>query len=90
MFDERVAVGHGVTPGTHSLCRGCRMPVSEVDRASPHYVEGICCPRCHAERSEIQKARYAERKRQMQIAEAKGVAHIGEVVGTGRSSNPAE
>ncbi|WP_374596398.1 rhodanese-related sulfurtransferase [Brevundimonas sp.] len=90
VFDERVAVGHGLTPGTHSLCRGCRMPVSEADRASTHYVEGVCCPRCHDERTETQKARYAERKRQMQIAEARGVAHIGEVMGTGRSADPAE
>ena len=88
VFDERVAVGHGLTPGTHSLCRGCRMPVSEADRASSQYVEGVCCPRCHDERSETQRARYAERKRQMQLAEARGVAHIGEVVGAGRTSDP--
>lgn len=88
VFDERVAVGHGLAPGTYSLCRGCRMPVSEADRASPHYVEGVCCPRCHDTRSEAQKAGYAERKRQMQIAEARGMAHIGEVVGASRVADP--
>ena len=28
VFDQRVAVGHGLAPGTHSLCHACRMPVS--------------------------------------------------------------
>ena len=28
VFDERVAVGHGLAPGTHVLCLGCRMPFS--------------------------------------------------------------
>ena len=32
VFDERVAVGPGLAPGTHGLCRACRMPVSEEDR----------------------------------------------------------
>jgi UPF0176 protein len=77
VFDERVALGHGLTTGTHSLCRGCRMPLSAADRTSPHYVEGVACARCHDERSQDQKARYAERKRQMDLAEERGEDHIG-------------
>jgi UPF0176 protein len=77
VFDERVAVGHGLTDGTHSLCRGCRMPVSEAGRASPLYVEGVCCDRCHDTRSEAQQARYRERARQMRIAERLGIDHVG-------------
>ena len=35
VFDERVAVGHGLSAGTHVLCRGCRAPVSpELCRAA--------------------------------------------------------
>ena len=77
VFDERVAVGQGLSPGSHSLCRGCRMPVNADGRASPHYVEGVCCERCHATRGEAQRQRYAERQRQMSIAEERGVTHIG-------------
>jgi UPF0176 protein len=77
VFDERVAVGHGLTPGTHVLCRGCRMPVSPEGRASPLYVEGVSCPACHDRRDEDQKARAAERHRQVLHCEALGVEHVG-------------
>jgi UPF0176 protein len=77
VFDERVAVGHALAPGSHALCRGCRMPVSEADRGSPLYVEGVSCPRCHATRSDEQRRGYAERHRQQAIADASGLSHIG-------------
>ncbi len=77
VFDERVAVGHGLAPGTHGLCRACRMPVSEADRASPLYEEGIACPRCAEARGEEDRARYAERHRQALLAAARGEAHVG-------------
>jgi UPF0176 protein len=77
VFDERVAVGHGLAPGTHTLCRGCRMPVSPEGRASEHYVEGVCCERCHDTRTEAQRSGAQERDRQVRIAERKGIAHIG-------------
>src|SRR3546814_9035403 len=63
VFDQRVAVGHGLVPGTHALCHACRLPVSADDIASPHYVEGISCPHCHEERDDSQRQRYAERDR---------------------------
>lgn len=80
VFDERVAVGHGLSEGSHSLCRGCRMPVSAEGRASPLYVEGVCCERCHDARSEAQRHRYAERARQMEIAQRRGIDHVGAVL----------
>lgn len=79
VFDERVAVGHGLEPGTHGLCRACRMPVSEADRASPLFVEGVSCPACHAERTDEQRERYAERHRQAELAASRGHAHVGAV-----------
>ncbi len=78
VFDERVAVGHGLTPGTHELCRGCRMPVSAEDRASPLYEAGIACPACHGTRDEARRAGYAERHRQARLAEARGMRHVGQ------------
>ncbi|MEP7316421.1 MAG: rhodanese-related sulfurtransferase, partial [Sphingomicrobium sp.] len=35
VFDERVTVRHGLERGTHILCRACRRPLNEQDRASP-------------------------------------------------------
>lgn len=78
VFDERVAVGHGLAPGSHTLCRGCRMPVDAEGRASTRYVEGVSCDRCHDARTPEQRERYEERRRQMEIAERRGKAHIGE------------
>jgi UPF0176 protein len=77
VFDQRVAVGHGLEPGTHVLCHGCRRPVSEADCASPLYSEGVSCPACHSERTDLQRARYAERDRQEHLAKVRGEAHIG-------------
>ena len=65
VFDERVAVGHGLAPGSHLLCRACRMPVSPEATRDPAYVEGISCPGCIETRSDADRARYAERQRQM-------------------------
>ena len=77
VFDERVAVGHALAPGTHSLCRGCRMPVSPPDRMSPLYEEGIACPACHGTREDDRLRGYAERHRQTALAEARGERHVG-------------
>ena len=81
VFDQRVAIGHGLTPGTHGLCHACRRPVSIVDRASPLYEDGVSCPACHGERTEAQRASARERHRQEQLAAAQGRAHIGAVPG---------
>lgn len=77
VFDERVAVGHGLTPGSYGLCRACRMPVSPEDRQSPLYEEGVSCPACHATRDAEQRAGYAERHRQVMLAQARGKVHVG-------------
>lgn len=77
VFDERVSVGHGLKPGVHSLCRACRMPIDAAGRASPHYVEGVSCEHCWSARDAEQRARYAERQRQVEIARRRGQDHIG-------------
>ena len=80
VFDERVAVGHGLSEGTHSLCRGCRMPVTPEGRNSPRYIEGVCCDRCADSRTEADRARYLERARQVEIAARLGIDHVGAVL----------
>ncbi|WCL54807.1 rhodanese-related sulfurtransferase [Gimibacter soli] len=77
VFDERVSVSHGLKTGDYTLCRGCRRPLSAEDRASPLYEEGITCPHCHDELSDDQKARFAERQRQMRKAREEGYVHLG-------------
>lgn len=77
VFDQRVAIGHGLAPGTHSLCFACRRPVSPDDQLSPLYEAGASCPACHAERDEQQRAAYRERHRQEELATRKGRAHVG-------------
>ena len=77
VFDERVSVGHGLKPGPFELCRSCRWPLGEAEKASPLYVKGVSCPHCHDQRSPEEKARLAERQRQVELAEARGEVHVG-------------
>ena len=81
VFDERVSVGHGLQPGEFTLCRSCRDPLSEADRASPLYELGVSCAHCHASTTEVQKAGYRERQKQVGLASARRQAHIGVPVG---------
>lgn len=77
VFDERVAVGHGLKEGDYELCRACRMPLDAEARQSPKYVEGVACHHCHDVRTDEQRAAYAERQHQMDLAAEKGLAHVG-------------
>lgn len=77
VFDERVSVGHGLQPGDYTLCRACRIPLTADDVKSELYEHGITCPSCYGERTEKQRARYAERQRQAALAKARGEGHIG-------------
>ena len=77
VFDERVAIGHGLKQGKYELCRSCRMPVSEADKQSPHYIAGVSCPKCYETRSEEKKRSLAERHRQVELAKTRNDAHLG-------------
>jgi UPF0176 protein len=67
VFDDRVAITHGLEPGTHKLCWGCGNPLSPTDLIAPHYEPGICCARCYATITPAQRASRNERWRQLQI-----------------------
>jgi UPF0176 protein len=77
VFDQRVTVGHGLAPGSYTMCHACRRPLSETDRRSDLYEVGVSCPACFAERSEAQRASYRERQRQESLAAERGQVHIG-------------
>ena len=82
VFDQRVALNHRLEPGDHSLCHGCRMPLSAVDRSHASYVPGVSCPHCQRERGEADRARFAERQHQVSLASVRGDRHIGQLFGS--------
>jgi len=78
VFDERVSVSHGLTEGEAELCRACRHPLTVEDRLSPQFSAGVSCPHCFEARSNEDRERYAERHRQVELAQARGgKRHIG-------------
>lgn len=77
VFDDRVAVRHGLKTADFSMCHGCHMPVSAEDRLSPLYEEGVSCPACADTLTEEQRASNRERQRQFKLAEARGRLHLG-------------
>lgn len=77
VFDERVSVTHGLELGEMELCHACRRPISQEDKASAHFIEGVSCAACYAERSDDDRARFAERQRQIALAKKRGEQHIG-------------
>jgi UPF0176 protein len=77
VFDERVAVGHGLEITDHSICYGCTDPLTPEDRQSPLYERGVCCARCAPRLSEKQKSSNRERQRQFDLAAKSGRVHLG-------------
>lgn len=77
VFDERVAVGQGLAPGSHELCRSCRRPLGPQDMASPLFVRGVSCPHCHDQTDETRERNLMERQRQVELARERQQAHIG-------------
>jgi UPF0176 protein len=76
VFDQRVAVKHGLEQGSYDQCYACRMPLSTAEIASEHYVKGLSCPHCHDKTTDEQKAAFAERQRQVELAKQRGDKHI--------------
>lgn len=77
VFDQRVSVGHGLRPGNLTSCGACRRPLTEDDRASPLFEQGVRCPHCADEYSDADRARFREREHQMQLAARRGERHLG-------------
>jgi UPF0176 protein len=77
VFDQRVSVGHGLSQGHYQMCYGCRMPLSQEECLSEHYIEGIQCHHCHDKLSEKSKKGNYERQRQILLARKKQQQHIG-------------
>ncbi|MBX2851243.1 MAG: rhodanese-related sulfurtransferase [Phycisphaeraceae bacterium] len=78
VFDDRVSVGHGLTPGPYALCYACRMPISDADMLSEHYRKGISCPRCYDRIEPDRRERFEQRQKQVELAASRGEEHIGD------------
>ena len=89
VFDNRVSVGHGLKPGPYDLCHACRMPISEDDKASPHYRPGVSCPHCHDKVSADKQNRLADRQLQMELARRRGEKHLAADQHTARVAKDA-
>ena len=77
VFDQRVTVNHDLEKGSYDQCYACRRPITDAEKSSHLYVEGVCCPRCHDELSLDQKKRFADRQKQIHLARARNETHIG-------------
>lgn len=70
VFDQRVAVGHGLVESDHLMCFACGWPVTKAEQQHPDYQAGIHCPRCVDKITPEQRERFAERQRQIDEAKA--------------------
>ena len=76
VFDNRVSVKHGLMPGNFSMCSGCRRPISNKNKKSNKYEEGVSCPNCHDSLTKSQKDRFRMRQKQINLAKKLGKKHI--------------
>jgi UPF0176 protein len=77
VFDERVTVNLQLEKGRYDQCNACRLPITEADKASDKYQQGVSCPHCYDKVTDVQKSRFREREKQMELARQRGEAHIG-------------
>ena len=77
VFDNRVSVDHHLQQGSYQLCHACKMPLSKSDMEAEQYVAGVSCPNCFEKTTKQQRARFAERARQIDLARKRGIQHIG-------------
>jgi UPF0176 protein len=77
VFDQRVAIKHGLEVGDYDQCYACRYPLSKEDIKSKKYLPGISCPKCHGTHTEEKIKALTERQKQIILAKQKGISHIG-------------
>mgnify|MGYP001627842936 CR=1 FL=1 len=77
VFDNRVAVNHDLEKGGYDQCYACRYPITEADKQSEHYQQGVSCPHCYNKTTKEQRRQFAMREKQMQLAKQRGDAHLG-------------
>ena len=80
VFDNRVSVDHALEKGSYDQCHACRLPITETDKQSRKYQQGVSCPACYDRNTDSQRKRFAEREKQVRLARLRGESHIGSSV----------
>ncbi len=78
VFDERVAVNQDLKPAGFVQCHACRRPLTPDDLMLVSYEPGLSCRYCIETVTDHQRARFAERQKQIQLAKHRGEAHLGD------------
>ncbi|CAM8358476.1 rhodanese-related sulfurtransferase [Candidatus Methylopumilus planktonicus] len=77
VFDQRVAIKHGLEVGGFDQCYACRYPLSANDLKSEKYTPGISCPKCFDQHTPEKLKSLTERQRQVILGKERGIEHIG-------------
>ena len=77
VFDQRVAIKHGLEVGEYDQCYACRYPLSAEDMKSEKYTPGISCPHCYNLHTPEKLQALTERQKQVILAKERGIDHIG-------------
>jgi UPF0176 protein len=77
VFDQRVALKHGLEVGDYDQCYACRYPLSTDDMNSEKYIPGISCPHCFNQHTPEKIKSLTERQKQVILAKEMGIDHIG-------------
>jgi UPF0176 protein len=77
VFDQRVAIKHGLEVGDYDQCYACRYPLSQEDVQSNDYTPGISCPHCYNKHTPEKLKALTERQKQVILAKKRGIEHLG-------------
>ena len=77
VFDQRVAIKHGLEVGNYDQCYACRYPLSQKDMKSEKYIPGISCHHCFSLHTPEKLEALTERQKQLILAKQRGEEHIG-------------
>ena len=80
VFDNRVSVNHALEKGSYDQCHACRLPITENDKLSEKYQQGVSCAACFDSKTDNQRKRFVEREKQVRLARQRGETHIGSAV----------
>ena len=75
VFDNRVSLKHNLQEGSYIVCSGCRIPISNKQKRSKKYEEGVSCPRCYDTLTKSQVNRFRMRQKQILLAKKTGKKH---------------
>ena len=79
VFDQRVAIKHGLKIGDYDQCYACRYPLSAEEMQSDQYIPGISCPHCFNTHTPEKLKSLTERQKQVILAKNRGMTHIGNI-----------